>query len=108
MLGMSMTTVGLSHYLMVSLVMLCLGLFCVLTRRNAIGVLMGIELILNSAGINFVAVSRYGSAGFDGQVVAVFIVVLAAAESAIGLAVVLGIYRRMRAIDTSRLTTLQG
>ena len=108
MLGMSMTSVGLQHYLLVSLAMLCLGLFCVLTRRNAIGILMGIELILNAAGINFVAAARYGPAGFDGQVFAIFIIMLAAAESAIGLAVILGIYRRSRAIDTSRLTALQG
>lgn len=108
MLGMSWTTVGLSHYVLVSLLMLCLGLFCVLTRRNAIGVLMGIELILNAAGINFVAVARFGPADFDGQVFAIFIIMLAAAESAIGLAVILGIYRRSRAIDTSRLTALQG
>ncbi|HYC56867.1 MAG TPA: NADH-quinone oxidoreductase subunit NuoK [Candidatus Binatia bacterium] len=103
-----MAPVGLQHYLLVSLALFCLGLFCVLTRRNAIGVLMGIELILNAAAINYVAVSRYGAGSFDGDVYAIFIIMLAAAESAIGLAVVLGIYRRIRGVDVSRMTSLQG
>ena len=103
-----MAPVGLQHYLLVSLALFCLGLFCVLTRRNAIGVLMGIELILNAAAINVVAVSRYGAGNFDGDVFAIFIIMLAAAESAIGLAVILGIYRRIRGVDVSNMTMLQG
>lgn len=102
-----MGPVGLNHFLIVGLVLFAGGLFCVLTRRNAIGILMGVELILNSANLNFIAFSRYGSGDFDGQVFSIFIIMLAAAEAAIGLAIVLGIYRRFHAIDVSKMTTLQ-
>jgi NADH-quinone oxidoreductase subunit K len=100
--------VGLQHYLLVGAALFSLGLFCVLTRRNAIGVLLGIELMLNGASLDFVAVSHFVRGGVDGQVFAVFIIMLAAAESAIALAVVLGIYRRLRGVDVSRLTNLRG
>ena len=72
--------VGLAHYLAVGLALFCFGLFCVLTRRNAIGVLMGVELILNAANVNFIAFSRFGVAGYDGQVFSIFVIMLAAAE----------------------------
>ena len=65
--------IGLSHFLAVSLVVFLLGLFCVLTRRNAIGILMGVELILNAANINYVAFARYSSGGYDGQIFAIFV-----------------------------------
>jgi len=100
--------VGLVHYLAVGLVLFCLGLFCVLTRRNAIGVLMGVELILNAANVNFIAFSRFGVAGYDGQVFSIFVIMLAAAEAAIALAIVLGIYRRQRSIDVESMRLLQG
>ena len=100
--------VGLHHFLAVGLVLFCLGLFCVLTRRNAIGILMGVELILNAANVNFIAFSHFGIAGYDGQVFAVFVIMLAAAEAAIGLAIVLGIYRRSRVIDVTNMRLLQG
>lgn len=103
-----MMPVALVHYLLVALLLFALGLFCVLTRRNAIGVLMGIELMLNAASLEIVAASRFVTGGADGQVFAVFIIMLAAAESAIALAVVLGIYRRLRGVDVSRLTMLRG
>jgi NADH-quinone oxidoreductase subunit K len=100
--------VGIQHFLAVALALFCLGLFCVLTRRNAIGILMGVELILNAANINLIAFSRFGNAGYDGQVFAIFVIMLAAAEAAIGLAIVLGIYRRSRVIDVSTMRLLQG
>lgn len=99
-------TVGLQHFLVVGLILFCLGLFCVLTRRNAIGVLMGVELILNAANVNYIAFSRFGSGGYDGQVFSVFVIMLAAAEAAIGLAIVLGIYSRVRSIDVSAMKAL--
>lgn len=104
----AMATVGLQHFLVVALVLFCLGLFCVLTRRNAIGILMGVELILNAANLNFLAFSRYGTGQHDGQVFAIFVIMLAAAEAAIGLALVLAIYRRFRDIDVTDLTALKG
>jgi NADH-quinone oxidoreductase subunit K len=101
-------TISLHHYLVVSLIVFCCGLFTVLTRRNAIGILMGIELILNSANINYIAFSRFGSGSYDGQVFAIFVIMLAAAEATIGLAIVLGIYRTFDTIDVEATDSLRG
>ena len=81
--------IGLNHFLLLSLVIFSLGMVCVLTRRNAIGILMGVELILNSANINYLAFAFYGGGKYDGQIFAIFVIMLAAAEAVIGLAVVL-------------------
>src|SRR6185369_6638114 len=103
-----MAEVGLQHYVIVGLGLFCLGFYCVLTRRNAIGILMGVELILNAANVNYIAFSRFGSGTYDGQVFSIFIIMLAAAEAAIGMAIVLGIYRRFRTIDVAGMSQLQG
>lgn len=100
--------VGLGHFLVLSAILLALGIFTVLTQRNAVRVLMGVELILNAASLNFVAFSRYGQIGPAGQVVALFIIVLAAAESAVALAIVLSIFRQMRGIDVDEIDSLKG
>jgi NADH-quinone oxidoreductase subunit K len=100
--------VGLTHYLLVSLALFLLGWFCVLTRRNAIGILMGVELFLNSANINYLAFARYGSGAYDGQLFAIFVIMLAAAEAAIGLAIILGIYQTFQTIDVEATDTLRG
>lgn len=100
--------IGLTHFLVVSLLVFLLGMYCVLTRRNAIGILMGVELVLNSANINYLAFSRYGSGSYDGQVFAIFVIMLAAAEAAIGLAIVLGIYQMFHTIDVGATETLRG
>ena len=100
-------TVGLTHFLTVSLLVFLLGLYCVLTRRNAIGILMGVELVLNSANVNYVAFARYANAGYDGQVFAIFVIMLAAAEAAIGLAIVLGIYQAFETIDVEAADRLR-
>ena len=97
----------LQHFVVLSALLFCLGLFCVITRRNAIGILMGIELILNSANINYVAFARYGNGGYDGQVFAIFVIMLAAAEAAIGLAIVLGIYQSFETIDVEATDRLR-
>lgn len=99
--------VGLHHYLVVGLAVFVLGLYCVLTRRNAIGILMGVELILNSANINYIAFARYGSGSYDGQIFAIFVIMLAAAEAVIGLAIVLGIYRMFETIDVEATDNLR-
>jgi NADH-quinone oxidoreductase subunit K len=101
-------SIGLNHYLVVSLIVFLLGLFCVLTRRNAIGILMGIELILNAANINYLAFARFSAGNYDGQIFAVFVIMLAAAEAAIGLAIVLGIYQTFQTIDVEATETLRG
>ena len=102
-----MTGLSVTHFLVLSVILFSLGLFCVITRRNALGILMGIELILNSANINYVAFARYGRGGYDGQIFAVFVIMLAAAEAAIGLAIVLGIYRSFETIDVEATDRLR-
>ena len=99
--------VGLTHYLLVSAILFSFGLYAVITRRNAIMVLMGIELILNSANINFIAFSRYGTLGLDGQAIAVFVIILAAAEAAIALAIVLNIYQRFNTVNVDEVSKLK-
>ena len=103
-----MMEVGLTHFLVVSLVIFLLGLYCVLTRRNAIGILMGVELVLNAANINYLAFSRYSAGSYDGQIFAIFVIMLAAAEATIGLAIVLGIYQQFQSIDVEATETLRG
>lgn len=99
--------VGLTHYLILSAALFSLGIFGVVTRRNAVMVLMGVELILNSANINFVAFSRYGTLGLDGQAIAVFVIILAASEVAIALAIVLNIYKRFNTVNVDEVSALK-
>ena len=103
-----MEGVSVQHFVVFSAVLFAAGLFCVVTRRNALGILMGIELILNSANVNYVAFARYGQSGYDGQVFAIFVIMLAAAEAAIGLAIVLGIYQTFETIDVDATDRLRG
>jgi NADH-quinone oxidoreductase subunit K len=100
--------IGLNHFLFISLLVFVLGVYCVLTRKNAIGILMGVELILNSANINYVAFARFSSGTYDGQIFAIFVIMLAAAEAAIGLAIILGIYQTFGTIDVEATETLRG
>src|SRR5437870_7002914 len=99
--------VGLTHYHIVSAILFSLGIFGVVTRRNAILVLMGIELILNSANINFIAFSRYGGMQLDGQMFSIFVIILAAAEAAIALAIVLNIYQRFDTVNVDEVNKLK-
>ena len=102
-----MGDLSLGHFVVVGAILFAIGLFCVVTRRNAIGILMGIELVLNSANVNYVAFARYGRGGYDGQVFAIFVIMLAAAEAAIGLAIVLGIYQSFETIDVEATDRLR-
>jgi len=100
--------VGLAHFLIVSAVLFALGIYAIASRRNAIMVLMGVELVLNAANINFIAFSRYSAdANFDGQVAAIFVIILAAAEAAIGLAIVLNIYHRFQTVNVDDVSSLK-
>jgi len=98
---------GLTHFLILSGLLFSLGLFAILTRRNAIMVLMGIELILNAANINFVAFSRYVTGTLDGHVVAIFVIILAACEAAIALAIVLNIYQNFNTVNVDEINELK-
>jgi len=102
-----MLEVGLNHYLIVSALMLALGLFVVLSRRNAIVILMGVELILNAAALNFVAFSRYVEQALNGQLMTVFIIVVAAAEAAVALAIVLAIFRNFQTVHVNQVDRLK-
>ncbi|MFH0899357.1 MAG: NADH-quinone oxidoreductase subunit NuoK [Pseudomonadota bacterium] len=104
---MSWSNIGLHHYLIISAVLLTIGLFTVATRRNVVAILMGVELMLNAASLNFVAFSHYVHGSVAGQVFSVFIIILAAAEAAIALAIVLAIFRHFRVIDVEETATLR-
>jgi len=99
-------TITLEHYLVVSAVLFSLGLFCVITKKNAVIVLMGVELILNAANINFVAFARFVDHDLDGQVFAIFVIVTAAASAAVALAIVLNLYERLRSINLDEADSL--
>lgn len=100
--------IGLSHYLVVSAAMFALGIMCMLLKRNAIGMLIGIELLLNAANVNLVAFSRYRTGAMDGQILAVFVILLAAAEAAIAIAIFMNFYNNVASIDVDRGTALRG
>jgi len=93
--------IGLAHYLVVSGALLALGLYTVASRRNAVAILMGVELILNAGILNLVAFSRFVTGSLDGQVFALFGIVLAAAEAVVALAIVLQLYRAWRSVDAA-------
>ena len=97
----------LLRFLIVGALLFSFGLYGVVTRRNAVLVLMGIELILNSANINFIAFARYGGMKLDGQAISVFVIILAAAEAAIALAIVLNMYNRFRTVNVDEISDLK-
>jgi NAD(P)H-quinone oxidoreductase subunit 4L len=107
--------VGVSHYLVVGAVLFVCGILCMATKRNAVGVLMGIELVLNGANLNFVAFGTpwlradgQNSIGLDGQLMATFVIVLAAAEAAVALAIVLCYYQNHATVDVDQADDLKG
>lgn len=102
-----MVSVGLTHFLIISTLLFSMGIYAIITRKNAVMVLMGVELILNSANINFIAFSRFGNFGFNGQLIALFVIVLAAAEAAIALAIVLNIYKNLSTVNVDEVDNLK-
>ncbi|MBI4330686.1 MAG: NADH-quinone oxidoreductase subunit NuoK [Chloroflexi bacterium] len=101
-------SVGLNHYLVLSAVLFCIGLYGALSRRNAIVIMMCIEIMLNSVNIALVAFSRYiVPNALTGQIFAIFVIVVAAAEAAVGLAIVISIYRNRETVDVSQIDLLK-
>ncbi len=104
--------VTVSHYLAVGAVLFVAGAVCMATKRNALGVLMGVELVLNGANVNFVAFGskflRRDTLGLDGELIALFVIVLAAAEAAVALAIALNFYNNFASIDVDRADELKG
>lgn len=102
-------TVGLPHYLLLAAMLFTAGIITVLTRRHAIGILMGIELMLNAANLNLVAFNRFSAVGkLDGQVFALFVIVIAAAEAAVALAIFLNFYNNFATVDVDQGNELKG
>jgi|TARA_Y100000996_G_scaffold407433_1_gene385019 NADH:ubiquinone oxidoreductase subunit K len=97
----------LNSYLFISAALFSIGLFGVMTRRNGIAVLMGVELILNAANINFVAFSRFGGMNLDGHIFALIVIVLAAAEAAVALAIVINIYNNLNTINVDEASGMK-
>ena len=100
--------IPLEHFLVCSAALFSLGLFGVLTRKNAVNVLMSVELILNSANINLVAFSRYSSSDVTGQIFAIFVIVVAACEAAVAPAIVLSLYRVVKTVNLDQASVLKG
>ena len=100
---MKFTDHPLEHLLILSAVVFCAGVYTILTRKNAVSILMGIELVLNAANINFVAFSQYTrTGGMHGNVFVIFVVLLAAAEAAVALAIIIGIYQNFGRVDVDQ------
>jgi NAD(P)H-quinone oxidoreductase subunit 4L len=101
-------TIGLTHFLVLAALLFSIGLYGALTKRNAIVILISIELMLNAANIALVAFSRYITpVALTGQVFTIFVIVVAAAEVAVGLAIIISIYRSRETIDTSKIDLMK-
>jgi NADH-quinone oxidoreductase subunit K len=102
-----MSEIGLTHSLVVAAALFVIGLYTVATRRNLVAVLMGVELIFNAAALNFVAFAHWVEGAVGGQVFALFVIVIAATEAAVALAIVLAVWRNFRSIDVDQTTELR-
>lgn len=101
-------SVGLSHYLIVSALLFCLGLYAVLTRRNAVAILMGIELMLNASNVNLLAFNKFTApATLNGQVFALIVITLAACEAGVGLALVIAAYRNLETVHVDEINIMK-
>ncbi len=100
---------NLTSYLVISGILFSLGIFGVMTRRNGVAILMGIELILNSASLNFVAFNRFGGMlRLDGHVFSIFIIVLAAAEAAVALAIIINLFKNLETVNVDQADSMKG
>src|SRR6187397_309456 len=104
-----MSPIGLDHYLLLGALLFVCGALCMANKRNAIGVLIGVELVLNGANVNFVAFSRYNAAfQIEGMIFALFVIVMAAGEAAVALAIVLNFYNNHTTVDVDAAEELKG
>ncbi len=99
--------IPLSHFIVISAVLFCIGLYAVLTKRNTIMVLIGIEFMINAAVLNFVSVGKYDKMNNSGQIFALFAIVLAAAGVAVALAIILNVYKYYHTIDPTKFDNLR-
>jgi NADH:ubiquinone oxidoreductase subunit K len=107
---MELLVPGLRHFLVLGSILFALGMYGVLSRRNAVGILLSIELMLNGVNLLMVAFARYLSSEQElaGQMFAIFIITQAAAEAAIGLAIIIAIYRQRRTVQVDQLDLMKG
>lgn len=99
--------IPLSHFLIISACLFCIGLYAVLTKKNAIQILIGIEFMINAAVLNFVAFGRFDKLNGGGQLFALFAIVLAAGGVAVALAIILNVYKHFKTIDPSKIDKLK-
>src|SRR5437868_482165 len=99
--GIVVGHVGIQHYLVLSGILFSLGVLGVLIRKNAIVILMSIELMLNAANLNFVAFSKFNN-NMDGQIMVFFVMTIAAAEAAVGLAIAVAVFKRFKEVNISK------
>jgi len=100
---------SLESYLVIASALFSLGIYGIITRKNAVAILMGIELILNSANINFIAFDRFNGLGnLDGHVFSIFVIVLAAAEAAVALAIIINLFKNIGTVEVDRADMLRG
>src|SRR5690606_7494277 len=103
-----MSSVPLAAYLVLALILFCIGLYGAFTKRNTVIVLISVELMLNAVNINFVAFSKYGVVpGITGQVFSLFVIAIAAAEFAVGLAILMALYRNKRTVNIDEMNTMK-
>ena len=100
--------ISLQSYLIIGALLFVFGLFAIVTRKNAISVLFGFELVMNAAGLNFTAFSHYTDKAIDGQIFTLFIIALAAAESVVILALIISVYQKMNTVQVSDISKLKG
>ena len=98
---------SLNTYLFIAAFLFSLGLFGVITRRNGVAVLMGIELILNSANLNFLAFAKFGGMNMSGHIFALFVIIMAAAEAAVALAIIINIFKNFHTINVDDVQGLR-
>ncbi|MFA5583067.1 MAG: NADH-quinone oxidoreductase subunit NuoK [Bacteriovoracaceae bacterium] len=99
--------ISLASYLVISLILFVAGITVMIARKNLVAILLGVELVLNAAALNFVAYSRYLAENLDGHVFSLFIIVIAAAEAAVGLAIVIRFYQIKETIHVDEATQLR-
>lgn len=104
-----MTELSLAHFLVLGAFLFSCGVLCIAIKRNAIGILMGVELVLNAANINFVAFAHFSPTfQLEGQIFALMVIVLAAGEAAVALAIILNFYNNHHTVDVDRAENLKG
>lgn len=103
-----MTLIPLEHLLLLSAALFCIGILAIITKRHVVAILMGIELIFNAANLNLIAFSQHDPSLLQGQVFALFVIIIAAAEAAIALAIILKVYQYFNTVNVNEVDASQG